>query len=130
MNTKRDDEMDGAFVKLDPNLKIGSMIKTGIHLKATDRKTGKPASSGVQLNNTTMEIESIPEVMVEIVFPDINDAQHPARQKAIAILEAISEQYGNEDMFDNESHQHDIEPDGTWYNYEDLVTGIIAGEKE
>ena len=50
--------------------------------------------------------------------PDINDAQHPARQKAIRILEAIAEKLGNEDIFDGEE----------WYGFEDMVTNII-GEK-
>jgi hypothetical protein len=49
---------------------------------------------------------------------DINDAQHPARQKAIIVLERLAEKLGREDMFDN-----------GWFDYEDLVTNIIAGDK-
>ena len=45
----------------------------------------------------------------------INDAQHPSRQKAIEILERISEKMGNEGMFDGE----------IWYELEDLITDII-----
>ena len=49
---------------------------------------------------------------------DINDAQHPARQKVIMILEAISEKLGDESTFDK-----------GWFDYEDLVTNIIAGDE-
>jgi hypothetical protein len=62
--------------------------------------------------------------------PDINDAQHPSRQKAIKILEAIAKKLGNEDIFDNASQNRKDDPDGTWYEYEDLVTNIIEGGKE
>jgi hypothetical protein len=57
---------------------------------------------------------------------DINDAQHPARQKAIQILETIAEKLGNENIFDSASQNGKDEPDGTWYDYEDMVTDIIA----
>ena len=64
---QENDEMEGAFVLLDPDLRIGSMVKTGIRLKATDKRTGKPASSGVQLNNSTLEIEAAPGIKVEVI---------------------------------------------------------------
>jgi len=47
--------------------------------------------------------------------PNINDARHPSRQKAIHILEAIAERMGNEDMFDGE----------LWYELEDMITYTI-----
>ena len=50
------------------------------------------------------------------IKPDINDAQHPSRQKAIKILEAIAEKLGKPEIFDGEG----------WYDYEDMVTAIIA----
>jgi hypothetical protein len=56
---------------------------------------------------------------------DPSDAQHPSRQKAIKILERISEMLGNEDIFDNAKGKKNIKPDGTWYEYEDTVTDII-----
>jgi hypothetical protein len=64
---QKEDEMANAFIKLDPNLRIGSMKPSGIKLKATIISTRKPASSGVQLNNTTMEIEVAPDIKVEVV---------------------------------------------------------------
>ena len=63
------------------------------------------------------------------INPDINDAQHPSRQKAIKVLEAIAEKLGNSWIFDNASQNRKDEPDGTWYDYEDMVTNIIEGEK-
>lgn len=51
----------------------------------------------------------------DMIMEDINDAQHPIRQKAIKILESISEKMGNENMFDGEK----------WYELEDLITNII-----
>ena len=46
---------------------------------------------------------------------DINDAQHPSRQKAIKILETIADKLGDEKMFDGE----------LWYELEDIITNII-----
>jgi len=46
---------------------------------------------------------------------DINDAQHPLRQKAIEILESIAEKMGNEKMFDGE----------LWYELEDKIVEIL-----
>ncbi len=51
---------------------------------------------------------------------DINNANHPARQKAIKILEEIADYMGNETMFDCDEHK------ATWYDLEDLVTDIIV----
>ena len=50
---------------------------------------------------------------------DINNAQYPARQKAIKILETIAEYMGNEDMFDCKNGN------STWYDLEDKLTYII-----
>lgn len=54
----------------------------------------------------------------------IYNAQNPLRQKAIKILEAIAKKFGNGNMFD--ARGGNIEPDGTWYEYEDMVTEILA----
>lgn len=54
---------------------------------------------------------------------DISSAEHPYRKVAIEILEKIADKYGNSSMFD--SLKHGGEPDGTWYEYEDLVVDII-----
>jgi len=46
--------------------------------------------------------------------PDIHDASHPLRQKAIRILEHLAELYGDETMFDER-----------WYEYEDVIINIL-----
>ena len=45
----------------------------------------------------------------------INDAQHPARQKAIFLMEGIAARIGNEEIFDGE----------LWYEIEDMLTHAI-----
>ena len=40
---------------------------TGIKLKVTEIDTGKEVNYGVQLNNTTLEIEALPNLKVEII---------------------------------------------------------------
>ena len=46
---------------------LGRLIGTGIKLKAVDKTTGEEVYTGVQLNNTTMEIEALPNLIVTIV---------------------------------------------------------------
>lgn len=53
---------------------------------------------------------------------DIYNADNSIRQLAIRILEEVADVYGNPDLFDKDGNE---EPDGTWYIYEDLVTGLI-----
>lgn len=59
----------------------------------------------------------------------VYDAQHPARQKAIKILESIAEYMGNEDIFDCKEIDcggyESTNNDTTWYDLEDIVTNII-----
>ena len=50
------------------------------------------------------------------------------RRKAIKILEAMAEKLGNESIFDNRNMDDKAEPDGTWYEYEDLVTNLLGGD--
>ena len=50
---------------------------------------------------------------------DIYNADHPARQKAIEILEGIAEYMKDEEMFDCQNN------DGRWYDLEDMITTII-----
>ena len=45
---------------------VGRLIGTGIKLKITEIDTGKEVNYGVQLNNTTLEIEALPNLSVEI----------------------------------------------------------------
>lgn len=62
---------------------------------------------------------------------DISNAEHPYRKIAIKILESIAEVYGNPDMFDGSEVINEdgtitkCEPDGTWYEYEDMIVDII-----
>lgn len=56
---------------------------------------------------------------------DKNDAQHPARQKAIAILEAIAEKLGKPRIFDCSKKD-----ETKWYDFEDMITDIIVGGEE
>ena len=51
---------------------------------------------------------------------DINNACHPARQKAIAIMEYVAEYTGKPDIFDCKKGNT------TWYDVEDVLTKIIA----
>ncbi len=67
---------------------------------------------------------SIQELPPEIV--PVSDARHPARQKAIEILEAIAKKLGNEDIFDYKDCR---DGDTKWYDFEDMVTSIIAEEE-
>ena len=62
------DEMSNAFVGVDPNLRIGNLIPTGIKLKATNLRTSKPTTSGFQLDNSRMEIMAVPDVKVEAII--------------------------------------------------------------
>ena len=45
---------------------IGHLKGTGIKLKVTEKDTGKEVNYGVQLNNTTLEIEALPNLLVRI----------------------------------------------------------------
>jgi len=48
-----------------PDIKCGRLMSTGIKLKVVD-ETGKEVNYGVQLNNTTLEIEALPNLIVSI----------------------------------------------------------------
>jgi hypothetical protein len=52
------------------------------------------------------------------------DAQHPARQKAIVIMELIAEKLGKPRMFDCRNSDNT-----RWYDFEDRITMIIAGKE-
>ena len=57
------------------------------------------------------------------LLPDINDASHPSRKKAIRILESIADRMGTPDMFDCR------DGDTLWYQLEELITNIIEGNE-
>lgn len=46
---------------------VGRLKGTGIKLKVVNRRTGETINYGVQLNNTTLEIEALPELEVSII---------------------------------------------------------------
>ncbi len=54
---------------------------------------------------------------------NLYNAEHPARQKAIAIMEYIADYIGDEDIFDCK------DGDTTWYDVEDKLTNIIVEKK-
>ena len=56
--------------------------------------------------------------MLTLILPNIFDAEHPARKKAISILEYLSEKLGQPDIFYGE----------LWYALEDALTEIIVKE--
>ena len=60
-----DKDMANAKIPI-PTLKAGRLLGTGIKLKVTDKETGLCVNYGVQLNNTTLEIEALPNLNVEI----------------------------------------------------------------
>jgi len=53
----------------NPKLKgeVKRLSGTGIKLRVTEKDTGKEVNYGVQLNNTTLEIEALPNLKVEII---------------------------------------------------------------
>lgn len=46
---------------------VRRLIGTGIKLLVVDRATGQSVNYGVQLNNTTLEIEALPNLKVEVL---------------------------------------------------------------
>ena len=51
---------------------------------------------------------------------DLNDANHPTRQKAIEILEAVAEKLGKPTIFDCK------DGDTKWYDFEDMIVEILT----
>ena len=45
---------------------VGRLRGTGIKLRVVERETGKRVNYGVQLNNTTLEIEALPNLEVTL----------------------------------------------------------------
>jgi len=56
---------------------------------------------------------------------DLYNAEHPARKKAIYIMETIAEKVGNPTIFDSKRND-----DTRWYDIEDFITRVIAGKGE
>ena len=54
---------------------ISRLNGTGIKLTVTDKETGEAVNYGVQLNNTTLEIEALPNLKVEVLgYTDMYEA--------------------------------------------------------
>ena len=45
---------------------VGKLKGTGIKLMVIDRDTGESVNYGIQLNNTTLEIEALPNLIVTV----------------------------------------------------------------
>jgi len=46
---------------------VGRLVGTGIKLKVIDKNTGKSVNYGVQLNNTTLEIEALSNLKITVI---------------------------------------------------------------
>lgn len=73
-------------------------------------------------NILNMEVKEIKKDKKKI---DIWNARHPARQKAIYIMENVAGRIGNENIFDSKKND-----DTRWYDIEDLITRVIAGKNK
>lgn len=60
------DKVMADALKNTPTKPVGRLLGTGIKLKVTEKATGKSVNYGVQLNNTTLEIEALPDLKVEV----------------------------------------------------------------
>ena len=69
--------------KEEANMKpAGRLTGTGIKLKVIDRDTGESINYGVQLNNTTLEIEALPNLRVTIIgLPTKRRSGEPIRRR-------------------------------------------------
>ena len=61
-----DQDMAAAKIELEHG-PVGKLQGTGIKLRVTDKDTGQHVNYGVQLNNTTLEIEALPNLKVEVM---------------------------------------------------------------
>ena len=60
-----DKDMAGAF-PWRQHVPVNRLKGTGIKLLVTEKRTGEVVNYGIQLNNTTLEIEALPDLNVEI----------------------------------------------------------------
>lgn len=60
-----DKDMANAFKPINHS-SVNRLLGTGIRLKVIDRDTGESVNYGIQLNNTTLEIEALPNLRVTI----------------------------------------------------------------
>ena len=54
---------------------------------------------------------------------NIWNAEHPARKKAIYIMETVAGRIGKENIFDSKKKD-----DTRWFDIEDMITMVIAGK--
>ena len=95
--------MEGANAEIEKNLhSISKPCGTGIKLKVVDRKTGREVNCGVQLNNTTLEIEALPDVIVSIrrlLLPTSDPVVELLEQFADCKEKAAFRSSGEEDVY-------------------------------
>lgn len=63
------------------NAPVGRLKSTGIKLKVIDKVTGKRVNYGVQLNNTTLEIEALPNLIVTIGYDREQEVSPKSKEK-------------------------------------------------
>ena len=56
-----------------PQKPIGKLRGTGIILRVINKDTGERVNYGVQLNNTTLEIEALPNLNVSLASKEENN---------------------------------------------------------
>lgn len=61
--------MASANTNSPKSFSIGSLKPTGIKIRATDKITGKEVTSGIQFDNSRMEIMALPNLEI-IVYKD------------------------------------------------------------
>lgn len=72
-------------LKSTPTAPIGRLKGTGIKLKVIDKNTKLPVNYGVQLNNTTLEIEALSNL--EVTIENANTQNSPQISKLLDELE-------------------------------------------
>ena len=71
---------------------VKRLLGTGIKLLAVDDTTGQSVNFGVQLNNTTLEIEALPNLNVEVIgYSDMYEALKEGRDFLVKYHKAINE---------------------------------------
>jgi len=78
----------------NPEEAVGRLDSIGIKLIVTEIETNKEVNYGVQINNTTLEIEALPNLKVDVVG---YSAMYEALENSNKVLEFIRDKSGFED---------------------------------